>query len=114
MMTDMKAKTVAKKPAKRSTAAACRTFTVRDMNRQPQAVLNAARKLGEVHVKSRTGERFVLRPDPEAKSAASDIEYRRAFHERLKDIHARMGRAGSPGITAKGWDTFSKMISGEA
>ncbi len=117
MVSDMKtkapAKKVARRPAKKA-AAPGRVFTVRDLNRQPQAVLNAARKAGGVHVHSRSGERFLVKPDPEAKSAISDIEYRRAFHERLKHLHARMREAGSQGITAEGWDTFSKMIAGEA
>lgn len=116
MMSDMKTKSVAKKSAKRAGAQPTirRTFTVRDMNRQPQAVLNAARKLGKVHVQSRSGERFSVEPDPEQKSGAPDVEYRRAFHDRIKDIHERMRKAGSLGITAEGWDTFSKMIAGEA
>lgn len=117
IMSDMKTKTSAKKTVMRRTAApkaAGRTFTVRDLNRQPQAVLNAARKMGGVHVRSRSGERFIVRPDPEEKPGLSDVEYRRAFHERLKDLHARMRKEGSQGITAEGWDTFSKMIAGEA
>lgn len=117
MMSDMKTKTVAKKTARRpaaKVAAPRRVFTVRDLNRQPQAVLNAAREAGGVHVQSRSGERFLMKLDPAAKSAVSDVEHRRAFHERLKYLHARMSKAGSSGITEEGWDTFSKMIAGEA
>lgn len=117
MMSDMKTKTATKKNARRPAAKAAalrRVFTVRDLNRQPQAVLNAARKAGGVHVQSRSGERFLVTPDPEVKSAISDVEYRRAFHARLKKLHARMREAGSSGITEDGWDTFSKMIAGEA
>ncbi|MFN0077083.1 MAG: hypothetical protein ACKVY0_11470 [Prosthecobacter sp.] len=113
----MKAKAAAKKASRRpaaKVAAPRRVFTVRDLNRQPQAVLNAARKSGGVHVHSRSGERFILKLDPAAKSAVSDVEHRRAFHERLKLLHARMREAGSSGITEEGWGTFSKMIAGES
>jgi len=118
IMSDMKTKAAAKKKSVHRRAdtplTKSRGFTVRDLNRQPQAVLNAARKTGGVHVHSRSGERFLVQSDPEAKPAISDVEYRRAFHERLKELHAQMREAGSLGITAEGWDTFSKMISGEA
>jgi hypothetical protein len=117
MVSDMKTKTTTKKASRRpaaKVAAPRRVFTVRDLNRQPQAVLNAARKAGGVHVHSRSGERFLMKLDPAAKSAVSDVEHRRAFHERLKLLHAQMREAGSSGITEEGWDTFSKMIAGEA
>jgi hypothetical protein len=117
MMTDMKTKAAAKKTVRRPAAKAAalrRVFTVRDLNRQPQAVLNAARKTGGVHVQSRSGERFLVKPDPEVKSALSEVEHRRAFHSRLKELHARMREAGSSGITEEGWGIFSKMIAGEA
>ena len=116
-MSDMKTEPPLKKTVTRRTAAskpAGRTFTVRDLNREPQAVLNAARKMGGVHVRSRSGERFIVRLDPEEKPGLSEVEYRRAFHARLKELHARMRKEGSWGITAEGCDTFSKMIAGEA
>ncbi len=115
IMSDMKTKATAKKAARRpvaKVAAPRRVFTVRDLNRQPQTVLNAARKAGGVHVHSRSGERFLVKPDPEPKPAISDVEYRRAFHERLRELHARM-KAEGMGFTAEGWETFSKTIAGE-
>ena len=114
MMSDMKPKAVAKKLARRPAAKASprRVFTVRDLNRQPQAVLNAAREAGGVHVQSRSGERFLMTPDPESEPRMSDQEHRRAFHERLRELHARM-KAEGVGYTAEGWETFSKMIAGE-
>lgn len=115
MVSDMKSKTTAKKASRRpatKVAAPRRVFTVRDLNRQPQAVLNEARKKGGVHVHSRTGERFLMTSDPEVKSATSDVEYRRLFHKRLKELHARM-RADGQGFTAEGWEHISKVIAGE-
>lgn len=115
MMSDMKTKAATKKTARRPAAKAAaprRVFTVRDLNRQPQAVLNAARESGGVHVKSRSGERFLMTPAPESEPRMSDLEYRRAFHDRLRELHARM-KAEGMGFTAEGWETFSKMIAGE-
>jgi len=117
MMSDMKGKAASTKVVRRQVAATMepnRVFTVRDLNRQPQAVLNAARKAGGVHVRSRSGERFLVKLDPEVKSTMSDVECRREFHARLKEMHARMREAGSLGITQEGWDTFSQLIAGQA
>lgn len=113
MMSDMKAKPVVKNAKKSNPrpAGAPRDFTVRDLNRQPQAVLNAARASGGVHVRSRTGERFLLKPDP-LPVQLSDEEYNRAFTERLEFLHEEMRKTGQ-GFTEEGWETFSKMIAGE-
>lgn len=109
MMTDMKTKTVSKKSAKRSPVPTRRTFTVRDLNRQPQAVLNAARQFGKVHVQSRTGERFELKPEMAKPIPQESV---REHLDRLKALQARM-RADGQGFTAEGWETFSKMLAGE-
>lgn len=115
MMSDMKTKTISKKPtskrAKPASAANRRSFTVRELNRQPQAVLNAARRNGGVHVQSRTGERFLLKPDP-VPVALPQVDARADFHQQLKELHERM-RADGMGFTAEGWEFFSKMLAGE-
>ena len=110
MMSDMKAKTVSKKSNKRTPASSRRTFTVRDLNRQPQTVLNAARKFGKVHVQSRTGDRFELKPEPA--NTTSHESAVRDHLDRLRALHERM-RAEGQGFTAEGWETFSKMLAGE-
>lgn len=112
IMTDMKTKTAPKKKSvKRRAAPVVRdTFTVRDLNRQPQVVLTAARKLGRVHVQGRSGERFLIQPEPEEKAESSSRE---DFRVRLKMLHSQMRASGSSGFTAQGWETFSKVIAGE-
>ncbi len=39
------------------------SYTVRDLNRRTAEVLAAAAKLGSVTIRSRTGQRFVLKPE---------------------------------------------------
>jgi len=111
-MTDMKTKPAPKKKSvKRRAAPVVRdTFTVRDLNRQPQVVLTAARKLGEVVVRSRSGEQFSVQLLSAPKLRAAT---RGDFVERLKQLHASMRAKGSTGFTAEGWETFSKTIAGE-
>lgn len=109
MMSDMKAKPAAKKSAKRP-ATARDTFTVRDMNRKPQVLLKAAKKLGSVVVSSRSGEEFTLQPRQDASARAA---HREDFLARLSDLHARMSAEGSTGFTKEGWETFSRIIAGE-
>jgi hypothetical protein len=89
-----------------------REFTVRDMNRQPQALLAAARKVGSVHVRSRTGERFLLKLDP-ITTPNQNADHRRLFRERIEALHEKMRQTGQ-GFTEKGWETVSKQIAGES
>lgn len=112
MVSDMKTKTTAKKASRRPTAkvaAPRRVFTVRDLNRQPQAVLNEARKKGGVHVHSRTGERFLLRADPAQESSGNS---RAEFHSWLAELHDKIGK-NEPVFSAEGWEHISKVIAGE-
>lgn len=80
MMSDMKGKAASTQVVRRQVAAPMepnRVFTVRDLNRQPQAVLNAARKAGGVPVRSRSGERFLVkrirRSNPRCRTSNADV-----------------------------------------
>lgn len=94
IMSDMKTKTAAKKSVKRRAPAAAAvrgTFTVRDMNRQPQALLTAAQKLGRVTIRSRSGGNFVLTPElpspnKRVQEAEAFVERQRAFREKLRSM----------------------------
>ncbi len=111
IMSDMKTKPAAKKSAKRSAPPVRDTFTVRELNREPQLVLTAARKLGEVHVHSRSGERFIIKPEAPTPNVPN-TNPRDEFHNRLKMLHSKL-RAAGQGFTTEGWDTFGKMLAGE-
>jgi hypothetical protein len=92
IMADMKTKPAAKKSAKRPVKVPVRdTFTVREMNRRPQAVLTAARMLGSVTIRSRDGGDFVMAPkettpNKRAQEAEAFVERQRAFREKLRSM----------------------------
>ena len=94
IMADMKTRTAVKKSASRhapAPAAVRGTFTVRDMNRRPQALLTAAQKLGSVTIRSRSGGNFVLTPEVPApnkrvREAEAFMERQRAFREKLRSL----------------------------
>lgn len=43
-----------------------RTFTVRDLDRKPGAVLDACDREGAVQIRRRDGRKYTMRPDPAA------------------------------------------------
>jgi len=112
-MTDMKTKAAPKKKSvKRRPAPAVRdTFTVRDLNRQPQAVLSAARKLGRVIIRSRDGGSFVMEPEhqPTARLQSAD-----AFLAGLAAIHKKFQATGDFVPPSKSdSEKITRMIAGE-
>lgn len=96
IMSDMATKPSANKkasPRKRVTAPEedRRVFTVRDLNRHPQMVLRAAKKLGLVTIRSRSAESFTLTPSPNAKpqkvlEAEAFLVRQKAYRERLSSL----------------------------
>ncbi|HBJ86710.1 MAG TPA: hypothetical protein DDZ88_23220 [Verrucomicrobiales bacterium] len=94
IMSDMKTKAAAKKSVKHRAPAAAAvrdTFTVREMNRRPQAVLTAARLLGSVTIRSRDGGDFVVTPkqttpNKRVQEAEAFVERQRAFREKLRSM----------------------------
>jgi len=114
MMSDMKTKTATKKSAKAPapTAAAMRsTFTVRDMNREPQALLTAAKKFGQVTIRSRSGGNFVLKPeDPTPNKRVQEAE---AFIERQRAYRERLRAMGFVPFSKDDSEKIARMIAGE-
>ena len=111
MMSDMKA--TVKTPVRRAVKPVAEKreyFTVRDMNRQPRAVLDAARAAGGVYIRTRSGERFLLRLDQEQpRTPESAVP---GHLERLQMLRERL-QADGQGFSAEGWKTFSKILAGE-
>ena len=105
MMTDMKTKS-----AERTQSAASDTFTVRDLNRQPQAVLTAARTHGRAIIRSRTGERFVVSPEQPVRPRVLEA---RAFVERLEALHKKLKESGFVPPNKEESDLIARMIAGE-
>ena len=112
IMTDMKTKTAPKKKSvKRRAAPVVRdTFTVRDLNRQPQVVLTAARKLGRITIRCRAGGNFVLEPEHQP---AARLQSAQDFLEGLEAIHKRFRNAGFVGLSKIDSEKLSRVIAGE-
>lgn len=112
MMSDMKTKAAAKKSAKRPVKAPVRdTFTVREMNRRPQAVLTAARLLGSVTIRSRDGGDFLVSPkdttpNKRVQEAEAFVERQRAFREKLRAM-------GFVPPSKEDSERIARMIAGE-
>jgi hypothetical protein len=114
IMADMKAKPAAKKSAKRRAAAPAAvrgTFTVRDMNRQPQSLLTAAQKLGRVIIRSRSGGNFVLTPEIPAPNKR--VQEAEAYCRRLDEMRVKLRSMGFVPPSASDSEKISRMIAGE-
>ena len=90
IMSDMKATARPAKPkkpaakARRAVKVLPKVFTVRDMNRNTQTVLRAARQHGRVMIRGRSGEQFKVEPmspDDHAGPRPDFVERMRLHHE---------------------------------
>jgi hypothetical protein len=114
IMSDMKTKAAVKKSAKRrapATAAVRGTFTVRDMNRQPQSLLTAAQKLGRVIIRSRSGGNFVL--TPEIPTPNKRVQEAEAFMERQRAFREKLRAMGFVPPSKEDSERIARMIAGD-
>ena len=79
-----------------------KTFTVRDLDREPSAVLDAADRYGAVRVKRRDGRTYSVRPE----APAARITSLPHFAKRRKAIFSK----SLPAVHVRRVD---KLISGE-
>lgn len=113
IMSDMKTKPDVKKAKKSNPrpAAAPRDFTVRDLNRQPQVVLNAAQKLGRIVIRSRSAGNFIL--TPEAPAPNKRVQEAEAFMQRQRAFREKLSRMGFVAPSADDSEKIARMIAGE-
>lgn len=83
------------------------SYTVRDLNRRTAEVLAAAAKLGSVTIRSRTGERFVLKPEPGPSAG------RERLLERWSGQRARLRALGHQDLSEEGWKRLDELVAGE-
>jgi len=119
IMSDMKTATKTTKTARRQTVKTQpEVFTVRDMNRDTAAVLEACRQHGQVLVRHRSGEQFaitVLKEGTTAGQRPSSPERIRQAQERMLRHRARMRAMGVRGpLAAEGIEHLNRVIAGEA
>ena len=79
-----------------------KTFTVRDLDRKPSAVLDASEKEGVVYIERRDGRRYALAPEGRRKSTRP-----------LPDFRARMKAAGMKPLSAEATRLLDNFIAGE-
>ncbi len=79
-----------------------KTFTVRDMDREPAAVLDAADKEGIVRIKRRNGRAYSLQPEKSTKRITS-----------LPDFRARARKIFPRPIPAAQVAIVDRLIAGE-
>ncbi len=111
MMSDMKNPTQPS-PKRRGPArknALPDTFTVRDMNRQPAAILRACDEHGTVHIRSRDGRSYALSID-----AKADIRARgKSFVERHETYRAQLRALGCRPPSKAEMERINRIIAGE-
>lgn len=100
IMSDMKTMTKpAKKKARARRKPAARSeFTVRDLNRNTAELLDAARKLGSVTVRSRAGEQFTVSSKRPSDSIGISFKERMRRHRELRASLENPGNDHSPEI----------------
>lgn len=112
MMTDMKtttpcaAKVATKTPPPRRPSA---TVSVRDLNRQPAAVLKMCDDAGEVSIRARNGRAYVLRPQ----SPAPAIVRPDSFAERQRAYRDALRKLGVRPATREETERIHRIIAGE-
>ena len=79
-----------------------KTFTVRELDREPSAVLDTADKEGVVRIKRRDGRIYWVRPEVKTKNMTA-----------LPDFRARMKRIFPEPIPASQADLVDRLIAGE-
>jgi len=113
-MADMKTRTSGRKSAHLrapAPSAVRESFTVRDMNRQPQSLLTAAQTLGRVLIRSRSRGNFVL--TPEAPASNTRVLEAEAYCQRLAEMRAQLRSMGFVPPSASDSEKIARMIAGE-
>lgn len=84
------------------------TFTIRDMSRNTQAVLEACRVHGHVTIRSRSGESFRIETVKSEKAAPAP-----AFAERLRQHREKVRTLGFSGPSQSNLPRFHRIVAGE-
>ncbi len=86
-----------------------KTFTVRDLDRQPAIVLDACDKEGAVRIRRHNGHTYTLRPD-EPRSSKASAEARRRW---LDEHFAWLERTFPEPISTEQTALVDRLIAGE-
>ena len=86
-----------------------KTYTVRDLDRQPGVVLDACDQQGAVRIRRRNGRSYTLRPDAARQRSVSAAERKRWLDEHW----AWLERTFSQPISARQTALVDRLIAGE-
>ena len=111
-MSDMKTltKPAKKKPRVAKAKAVPDTFTVRDLNRQPAAILKACDQLGSVRIRTRDGRSYELRNEKPARAVVARTPRGKIDFPALWE---RMRAAGCVPPTAAEMERIDRITAGE-
>ena len=98
------------KPRKTLAQSIPATFTLRDLNRQPTKVIEACDAAGVVHIRTRDGRCYTLKPDaaPPAPSAPGT-----GIVERRRLLQIRLRAAGFVPPSEAEVERINRIIAGE-
>ena len=95
-----------KKPCAAKAKALPDTFTVRDLNRQPAAILRACDQLGSVRIRTRDGRSYELRNEkPSASAPRAGIDF--------DTLWRQLREAGNVPPTAAEMERIDRITAGE-
>jgi hypothetical protein len=84
------------------------TFTPRDLNRSPAKVFSAVRSYGKARIRTRSGETFIIAPDPEAQDSKESTQ--------APDFESRWNRLWEMGlgeVSSEDQEKYDQVIAGE-
>ena len=81
---------------------AMKTFTVRELDREPTAVLNACDREGAVRIRRRNGRTYTMRPDARPDKITA-----------LPDIRARLTKTFPKSLTPEQTRRVDRLLAGE-
>ena len=95
-----------KKAVRAKTKAVPNTFTVRDLNRQPAAILKACDQLGSVRIRTRDGRAYELRNEkPAVRAPRAGIDF--------DTLWRQLREAGNVPPTAADMEHIDRITAGE-
>lgn len=87
-----------------------RSFTLRDLNRQPAKVLAACDRHGVVRIRTRDGRAYRLKPEGEEPERTAQVESLPARRQRLR---AQLRAAGFVPPSPDEFERINRLIAGD-
>ncbi len=109
-MSDMKPASKPKTSKAKSNSSAARSFTLRDLNRQPAKVLAACDLHGTVCIRTRDGRSYSLKTETPEPSRTAQVD---SLVERRQRLRQRLRAAGFVPPSGAEVERINRIIAGE-